>query len=443
MKLIRNLYFGPNFYRITGLLIGLWIVAYPLPFLLFPVQIISLLYSVVLLWEIVYLFRRQANIEAQREVSDRLSNGDANPVQIKLLSLYNSPVKIEVLDEIPAQFQLRNHSFKATIQPLEELTWDYHLRPVKRGPYEFGKLRIYVSFLSHSIQRALVHDLSRTVKTYPSYLDLRRYELMAFSDQLRLQGQKRVRQIAVSKEFEKIDKYVEGDDYRRINWKATARTGELMVNHYRDERSQNILMAIDKGRAMKMPFGGMSLLDYAINASLMISNVALKKGDRAGMVSVQDKVQGQVLPESRASQMMRIMEALYAEKTAYKETDIRALYRWCSYSLKERSLIMLYSNFESLHALKRQLPYLKLINRSHRLLLIFFLNEEVEDISMGEANSLQEVYRKALAEDFVLEKRRIAHALQREGIQTLLTRPEDLNIKALNKYLEIKQRGLI
>jgi uncharacterized protein (DUF58 family) len=293
------------------------------------------------------------------------------------------------------------------------------------------------------VQRDFKQAQAQEIKTYPSFLDLRRYELMAFSEHLRFQGQKRVRQVSISQEFEKIDKYVVGDDYRRINWKATARTGSLMVNHYRDERSQNIVSAIDKGRVMKMPFGGLSLLDHAINASLILANVSLKKGDRAGLVSIQHKVQAELLPSSRNGQMMQIMERLYAEKTSYKETDFRALYRWCMKRLKERSLVMLYTNFESLHALNRQLPYLKLINRQHRLLVIFFLNEEIEDLSRESANNLQEVYRRGLAEDFILEKRRIAKALQAQGIQTLLTRPEDLNVNALNKYLEIKHRGLL
>lgn len=397
----------------------------------------------IVLFEIWTLYRKSYGIEAERRLSDRFSNGDENPVEIRLRSRFPMNISVDLIDEVPEQFQWRDRSFKLKLQAGELHEIKYQLRPNKRGPYLFGDLHCYVSFLSHSVQRDFKQAQAQEIKTYPSFLDLRRYELMAFSEHLRFQGQKRVRQVSISQEFEKIDKYVVGDDYRRINWKATARTGSLMVNHYRDERSQNIVSAIDKGRVMKMPFGGLSLLDHAINASLILANVSLKKGDRAGLVSIQHKVQAELLPSSRNGQMMQIMERLYAEKTSYKETDFRALYRWCMKRLKERSLVMLYTNFESLHALNRQLPYLKLINRQHRLLVIFFLNEEIEDLSRESANNLQEVYRRGLAEDFILEKRRIAKALQAQGIQTLLTRPEDLNVNALNKYLEIKHRGLL
>lgn len=443
MRILGSFYFHPNFFRFGGGLVALWILAFILPFLFVPISLLSFAYLFTLGLEFFLLYQKGSQIKAQRILGERLSNGDENPVRIEVESELGIKAKVVLIDEVPEQFQWRSQSFILSLKAKEQKAITYHLKPLKRGPYHFGKIHCYASVLSHSLQRDFRQEAEQECKTYPSYLDLHRYELMAFSEHLRFQGQKRVRQIAVSQEFEKIDKYVEGDDYRRINWKATARTGELMVNHYRDERSQNVVAAIDKGRAMKMPFGGLTLLDHAINASLMIANVAIKKGDRSGLVTVQHKVQGEVLPSGRSVQMMKIMEALYAQKTAYKETDFSALYRWCSYRLKERSLVMLYSNFETLHGLHRQLPYLKLINRQHRLLVVFFLNEEIEDLSFEPAQSLQEVYRKGLAEDFLLEKQRIAKTLQRHGIQTLLTRPEHLNVNALNKYLEIKHRGLI
>lgn len=443
MRILGSFYLHPNFYRYICGLIALWVLAYALPFLNIPVRLITGAYFGLALLEILVLFRKGRRLQLSRTVSERLSNGDQNPVQIKLRNHLPFRLRISLVDEVPEQFQWRDRSFEIKLEAGAEYVLEYHLRPLKRGPYEFGDLHAFTSILSHSFQRDFSKKAAQSCKTYPSFLDLHRYELMAFSEHLRFQGQKRVRQIAISQEFEKIDKYVVGDDFRRINWKATARTGSLMVNHYRDERSQNIVAAIDKGRAMKMPFGGLSLLDYAINSSLMIANVAIKKGDRAGLVTVQHKVQGEVLPSARNAQMMHIMERLYAEKTAYQETDFAALYRWTKVRLKERSLIMLYTNFETLHAVRRQLSYLKLINRQHRLLLIFFINEEIEDLAKEAADSIQSVYRKGLAEDFLLEKERIAKLLRRHGIQTLLTRPEHLNVNALNKYLEIKHRGII
>src|SRR5690606_40532545 len=118
---------------------------------------------------------------------------------------------------------------------------------------------------------------NKTVPVYPSFRQMRKYELPAISNRLTEFGIKKIRRIGQNREFEQIKEYVVGDDYRTINWKATARRGTLMVNTYQDERAQQVYAVIDKGRTMKMPFEGMTLLDYDINASLVISNIAIRK----------------------------------------------------------------------------------------------------------------------------------------------------------------------
>lgn len=443
MKVLKSIYINANFYRILSLLISLWVFAFVWSWLTLIAQIVSFVYLVILIFEGLQLYRFSHGLLASRKMADRFSNGDANQVVLKLTNKYNFLISLKVVDEVPFQFQWRENDFELQLEAFESKELCYHLRPTKRGPYHFGKIKVYASFLSNSLQRAFVFEADKMVKTYPSFLDLRRYELKAFSNSLTRVGQQKLRKISLSREFEKIDRYVEGDDYRRINWKATARTNHLMVNHYQDERSQNVVSVIDKGRSMQMPFNGLSLLDYAINATLVLSNIVLKKADRAGMVSVQHKIEGEVLPEARNNQMLRILETLYAEKTSYKETDMRALYKWCTFRLKERSLLMLYTNFESVHALHRQLAYLKLINQKHRLLVIFFINEEVEDLSKKKAPSLEDIYRKGLAEDLLMEKRQIAAELAQYGIEAMLTRPGNLTADAINRYLDIKNRGLI
>ena len=134
-----------------------------------------------------------------------------------------------------------------------------------------------------------------------------------------------------------------------------------MVNQFQDERSQPIYSVIDKGRSMKMPFNGLSLLDYAINATLVISNIALKKQDKAGMFTFSRKVDNRVIAERRPSQMNSILETLYNVNTDYSETNFVRLYVDIKRNITQRSLLLLYTNFETLDALHRQLPYLQAI----------------------------------------------------------------------------------
>jgi uncharacterized protein (DUF58 family) len=244
-------------------------------------------------------------------------------------------------------------------------------------------------------------------------------------------------------EFEQIKEYVSGDDIRTINWKATAKKNQLMVNQFQDEKSQNVYMAIDKGRVMKMPFNGLSLLDYAINSTLVLSNVILKKQDKAGMFTFSKRVENRVAAERRTSQMQKVLETLYNVKTDFFESDYGRLYADIKRNITQRSLIILYTNFETLDGLNRQLPYLKGIAKSHLLVVVFFENTELDEFVHKKAGNVQEIYDQVIAEKFAFEKRLIVNELRKYGIYSVLTKPENLTIESINKYLEIKARGIL
>jgi uncharacterized protein (DUF58 family) len=282
------------------------------------------------------------------------------------------------------------------------------------------------------------------VKVLPSYLALRHFELLAASHNLAESGSKRVRRQGQSLEFEQIKEYVTGDDIRNINWKATARKGgQLMVNNYTDEKSQQVYCVIDKGRVMKMPFDGMSLLDYAINATLILSRVALIKQDKAGIVTFGDQI-GTFLPAGgRAMQMTSILEILYNQQTKFQEADYEKLHALVRTRITQRSLIVLFTNFESLSGLRRELPSIRAIAKNHLLLVVFFENTGLKQIQTTGPEDIEGLYIKTIAEKFAYEKRLIVKELNQHGILTILTAPENLTVQTVNKYLEIKARQAI
>jgi uncharacterized protein (DUF58 family) len=350
---------------------------------------------------------------------------------------------LRIIDEIPHQFQRRDLSFYATLKSGGKRKLVYNLRPVKRGEYEFGTLNIFASSPLGLVARRFQFDGQKIVPVYPSYLQMRKYELLAISNRLIETGVKKIRRIGHNMEFELIKEYVAGDDYRTVNWKATARKNHLMVNHYQDERSQQVYSLIDKGRVMQMPFDGMSLLDYAINSSLVISNIAIKKSDKAGILTFQDKIGTMVSASRSNNQMSRILEVLYNQKTAYRETDFSSLYNFIRRKITQRSLLLLYTNFESIHSLYRQMPFLISISRQHLLVVIFFENTEMHSLINEPATDLRGVYHKAIAEKLMYEKKLIVRELKKHGIQAVLTAPKNLTVNTINKYLELKARGLI
>ncbi len=216
-----------------------------------------------------------------------------------------------------------------------------------------------------------------------------------------------------------------------------------MVNQFTDEKSQQIYCLIDKGRVMKMPFDGMSLLDYAINATLVLSRVALIRQDKAGLLTFSDQI-GSFLPASRKSlQMNSILEVLYNQQTHYQETDYEKVYAMVRTRIHQRSLLVLFTNFESLSGLKRQMPYIRAMARNHLLLVVFFENTGLRGLIDATPDDVEGVYDKTIAEKFALEKRLIVKELNQHGILTILTAPENLTVQTVNKYLEIKARQAI
>lgn len=391
----------------------------------------------------VLLFRTRKGLQGDRSTPAILSNGDENEIKIHLENFYPFNVTVSVIDEIPHQFQRRDLDVKLTMVSGGNKLITYSLRPVKRGEYSFGSVNVFASSPIGFLSRRFQFSGEKLVAVYPSYIQMRKYELMAISDRLTEAGIKRIRRIGQNMEFELIKEYVSGDDYRTINWKATARKNHLMVNHYQDERSQQVYSLIDKGRLMQMPFNGLSLLDYAINASLVISNIAIKKSDKAGLMTFQDKI-GSILAAGKMNnQMSRLMEVLYNQKTAYRETDFSVVYNYVRRKITHRSLLLLFTNFESIYGLERQLPYLKGLAQQHLLVVIFFENTEMQSFLSEPAEDLKEIYYKGIAEKFMYDKKLIVKELGRHGIQALLTAPDQLTVNTINKYLELKSRGMI
>ena len=404
-----------------------------------------LLYLLILFTaiDILLLFASNKKVIGIRNMSEKLSNGDENEISIALNNQFTFAVSVKIIDEIPFQFQQRNFEVKRNIKPKAKDDYRYFLRPTERGEYLFGNLNLYVTSPLRLISRRFTYDNNQMVPTYPSYMQLRKYDLMAFSNNLSQYGLKKIRRIGHTMEFEQIKEYVQGDDLRTINWKATAKKNQLMVNQFQDEKSQNVYMVIDKGRVMKMPFNGLSLLDYAINATLVLSNVILKKQDKAGILAFSKKVENRVVAEKRQSQMQLIMENLYNVKTDFFESDFSRLYVDIKKNINQRSLIMLYTNFETLDGLHRQLPYLKGIAKNHLLVVVFFNNTELNELIQKKAENVQEIYDKVIAEKFVFEKRLIVNELRKYGIYSVLTQPDQLTLDTINKYLEIKARGIL
>ncbi|MEQ8686551.1 MAG: DUF58 domain-containing protein [Imperialibacter sp.] len=427
------------YYSIIVLTIG-FVASYFFPALFVPVKLVFFAFLVLFFADFMLLFITRGELTCDRELPERFSNGDDNAVVLKINNSYSFDLQVTALDELPPQFQIRDLTIRLTASKGGSRMASYSVRPTERGEYDFGNTNLLAATKISLINRRFMVKHDQTVKVYPSFLHLRKYELIAFSQQQSIEGQRKLRKIGHSMEFDHIKEYTPGDDPRHLNWQASARRGHLMINHYIDEKSQPIYNVIDKSRPMKMPFEGMTLLDYAINASLAISDIALKKGDRAGLVTFQHKPDTIVPAQKGTKQMYVLMESLYHEKTAFNEHNFGMLYAQITAKIASRSLLLLYTNFESLYSLERQLKYLKLLNRKHLVLVIIFRNTELDGLITKDAGDLREVYHQAIAQNMLNEKFAILQLLRQHGILSLYTTPQSLTADVVNKYLELKSR---
>jgi uncharacterized protein (DUF58 family) len=437
-----QLFFTLRFFVVMGHCVALFVTAFFKPVVMpFANAFLWVVLALTLL-DYIFLFFVGKKPTAKRVVADRLSNGDDNKVVLEIKNEMPFTALFEVIDELPFQFQKRDWLEKLYFKPQQQRNIEYKLRPTERGEYEFGNIILYVSSLLGLLRRRHNIPAAVTIPVYPSFMQMRKYELLSQTTVQSEHGNKRMRKIGHSMEFEQIKEYVRGDDIRTINWKATARKGNLMVNSYTDEKSQQVYCVIDKGRLMKMPFNNLTLLDYAINATLVLSNVCLHKQDRVGLLTFShSQRQGTLLAADRKPiQREKILQLLYNQETAFLESDYEQLYKQIRNRIKHRSLLVLFTNFESLSGLRRQLDYLRSIARHHLLMVVFFENTELHKLSRLEAANVEEVYIKTIAEKFEYEKRLIVKELQKHGILAVLTTPENLTINAVNKYLELKAR---
>lgn len=438
-------YFGDwfiskNFYAAVGLCASLFVMAFFMRQLQWIAYAAFLIFIALSLAEYFVLFFNNKVFEVNRVLPVRLSNGEDNRITWHIPNEFNFPVTVTLVDEWPMQLQMRRHHVQLRLGPRQQVKAMHALKPVERGEYMFGDIHLFVQTPLKFFNRRFTTEARALVKCYPAFSRLSQYALNSSAIINGFTGSKRMRKIGQSMEFEQIKEYITGDDIRTLNWKATARRGGLMVNQFAEERAQQVYCIIDKGRLMNMPIDAMALLDYAINSTLILSSVCLQKRDKAGLITFSNTIDSVIAAETRPTQLQHIMEALYRQQTEFLESDFEKLYSTVRSKVKNRSLLILFTNFESLTGLHRHLDYFRSLAKYHLLLVVFFENTELKSLIKIPARKLEEVYIKTIAEKYAFEKKQIVRELSNYGIASILTSPDKLTVKTVNKYLELKFR---
>jgi uncharacterized protein (DUF58 family) len=441
--MIKYLYIDKKWYLTLLLLIVLFVFSYIWIPLFYIALVIAIVFAFICIVDLYLLFKHKHPIRIQRDIDEVFHLGEFNTVSLKIKNTTRLNYNLTVIEELPDIFQIRDFEIKTFLTSNTTEKLQYNIKALKRGEFVFERTVVYIKTFLSFFQRRINKDHKHIIKVFPSTKPLKKYQILARSKQFLHSGQQTIRKVGQSMEFDQIREYVLGDDIRNINWKATARRDQFMVNNYIDEKSKNVYNVIDTGRLMMYNFERLSLVDYAVNASILISKIVLSKDDKIGLITYNDKVNDVIAAEQHARQLYKINNALYNLKTSYNDSSFEALLQSVTKIINQRSVLFLYTNFESKSSFERQLGYIKQLAKKHIIVIVFFENEAIKPLILRKSKTLEDVFVNTIAEQYEFEKKQIVKQLSNYGVVSILTTPQLLNTDTINKYLYLKQTNII
>jgi uncharacterized protein (DUF58 family) len=435
---------------IAVLLFGLSSLWQPFVF----VALVWLMFVVALLLVDWRISAQPADWSIRREHDNRLSLGADNTIRMHVRRHVASPRRfigefkaapIWVRDTPPALFRVdaTERILSAEIAPGAEKTLTYSVRPPQRGDYRFGDLYLRWQSRLGLLRRQMTIPAAGPVRVYPNLVNVRRYELLARRNQTWELGLRNSRRFGSGSEFERLRDYQADDEYRRINWKATARRNVPIVMEYETERSQNIVAMLDIGRMMRSPVGDIAKLDYAINAVLFLAYVAAQKGDRVGVLTFAHSPQTWIAPGSGKAHFHRLLEQLYAVESLPTEPDYSAAFTYFATKQNKRSLVLVFSDLTGDLGAQSLFAHMAQIQKRHLALLVTLRDPTIQSWTRQHPTDTQNLYRRTIAEQLLEERRLLLERLQRLGVRSLDAPASELNAQVINRYLELKARAAL
>ncbi len=384
---------------------------------------------------------RPDQIEAERINDSRLSLGAHNLITILLANRSQRPVRFRMRDEYPYQFPSDAVFLEGEIAPYDIFEARYHVRPLQRGDYQFGAINLRYQSQFRTFIRQARYPAEAEVKVYPNVLEVRKYDLLAQKGLLYELGLRQSRIFGQGSEFERLREYNTDDEFRRINWKATARRGKPIAAEYETERSQYVISVIDTGRLMRPPIGDLAKLDYVINTSLLLTYVSLLKGDHVGLLTFADEVGTYLAPRSKRNQFYVMLEALYNVKFQGVESNYARALSYLSLKNKRRSLIVVFTDLVTLDAARPLIANMARLAQRHLPLCVTISDPNITRLAQQPIHDSESTYQRAVAELLLDERQLVLDTLNRNGVLTLDVPADKLTISVINTYLELKGRG--
>jgi len=382
-------------------------------------------------------------ITIERRTGPRLALGEREAVLILAQSAVPRDLVVQVRDEPPAGFLSEGRLLTLPVPARGRARGTYWVTPPARGDYAFGGVTARVAGPLGLVRRQWRVTHAMAVQVYPDFRQAARMELLARRSHLLRSGFHSLRRRGEGRTFESLRDYVQGDDSRHIDWKATARRRKPIVREYEVERHQNVLLMLDAGRMMTAAVGGLTKLDCAVNASLLVTHAAVSHGDKVGLLVFAEDVLAYLPPRAGKGQVGRALETLYRIQPSLIEPDYAAAFRYLATRRLQRALILIFTDLVDARASSRLLRHVAALMPHHLPLLVTIADPAVQRYAQQGPATVGAVFRQAVARDLLEERAEALMGITARGGLALDVPPEGLNLSVVNRYLEVKRRGLL
>lgn len=399
----------------------------------------------ILLLLVDYLISpKESEIEIKRSENDKLSIFEKEAISFTVYNKSEYKLNMELVDEIPEfHFKAEEKLMKGIIDKHEKRTLQYFVVPTKRGAYEFKS--VYVRYEGRlklcKIQFSIT--LNKEYKIYPNLKNLRKYRLSITNNRQLRQGQRALRMLGRGTSFESLREYVTGDEYRKINWKATARGNKPIVNQYEPEKNQHVYMFIDTGRPMSYTIRGNRKLDMVVNTALVLSDIVNQNGDQSALLLFNTKVENMIAPGKGAVHRNKMLDGLYHIDYTNETSNYDDAFYYFKKKERHRSIVFIFTDFETIEEAENMLKVLPIISKNNLVIIMLIKNEPLIEIASQKLKNQEQMFDKGVALELLDERKKIINLLNKRGVLCVECVSEKLEFTAINQYIQLKNRSYL
>ncbi len=348
-----------------------------------------------------------------------------------------------IRDDVPQEFAPNPEQFSFQLAARRQVTIHYEMKASRRGAFRLEKVYLRIRSGLGLWQRYVELPVETLIHVYPDMKQLSEYAVLARTNRLSLMGVRRTRKAGQDNEFERLRDYTRDDNYKHIDWRATARRNKLTVKDFQTNQAQRLIFLLDCGRMMTNEANGLSLLDHSLNAMLMLSYVALRQGDSIGLICFSDEIHAYVPPRSGMNQMNHLLHASFDRFPRLVESRYDEAFFYLSSRCQKRSLVILVTNLIDEVNSNQVERHLSCLVGRHLPLGVMLRDHRLFDAADQPTAHDVGLFRAAAAAEILTWRHQVLTDLTHRGVLALDVFPEDMTAPLVNQYLDIKARHLL